>query len=303
MTPRSVILDTDIGTDVDDCLALALILGSPELKLLAVTTVYADVLLRARMVLKLLALAGRTDVPVAMGSQKPIMGQVPVYWAGHEGQGLLKPGDDRLQPVSEHAVDLIVRTVAAHPGEITLLAIGPLTNVALALLREPRLAQDLAGLMVMGGVVGGAGALHLPWVEHNFRCDPEAAAIVLASGVRLQIVPLDVTTKVCIRPADVANIRAAGGAYHAAVADQVDLYPHFASRGWTHLHDPLAAAGVIQPDLMQWESVAAVIETGGRHTAGQLLARAADRDTSTAQIALGVDTARAEQFITARIAA
>jgi purine nucleosidase len=254
------------------------------------------------MVLKLLALRGMAGIPVAAGAQKPIMGHVPVYWAGHEGEGLLEPSDNVLQPVSEHAVDLIVRMVMANPGDITLIAVGPLTNVALALLREPRLAQELAGLMVMGGVVGGAGALHLPWVEHNFRCDPEAAAIVLASGVRLQIVPLDVTTKVCIRPEDVAHIRAAGDAYHAAVSRQVELYPNFSQRGWTFMHDPLAVAGVIQPDLLRWEHVRAVIETGGRHTAGQLLASAADRDTATAEIALGVDAARAEQFITGRIA-
>ena len=191
MATQQILLDTDIGTDVDDCLALALILASPEVTLTAVTTVYGDARLRGRMVLKLLALRGVSDVPVVAGAERPLLGRPPVYWAGHEGQGLLTPEDESAgamhggashQPSEEHAVDLIVRTVMAHPGEITLIAIGPLTNVALALLKEPRLATNLAGLTVMGGVVGGAGALHLPWVEHNFRCDPEAAQIVLASG-------------------------------------------------------------------------------------------------------------------------
>ena len=92
--------------------------------------------------------------------------------------------------------------VMACPGEITLVAIGPLTNVALAFLLEPRVPAALAGLMIMGGVVGGPGALDLPWTEHNFRSDPEAAHIVLASGAAIKVVPLDVTMQVRIRAED-----------------------------------------------------------------------------------------------------
>lgn len=316
MATQQILLDTDIGTDADDCLALALILASPEVTLTAVTTVYGDARLRARMVLKLLALRGVSDVPVAAGAERPLLGRPPVYWAGHEGQGLLTPEDESAgamhggashQPSEEHAVDLIVRMVMAHPREITLIAIGPLTNVALALLKEPRLATNLAGLTVMGGVVGGAGALHLPWVEHNFRCDPEAAQIVLASGAPLRIVPLDVTTQVHIRPADTARIRAAGDPFHQAIADQIDLYPTYQQRGWTHLHDPLAVATVIEPTLVKWEPVHAVVETGGLYTAGKLLVRRPVEaptmaEQVSAQVALSVDACRAEAFILERLA-
>ena len=96
MTTKPIILDTDIGTDVDDCLALALCLASTELKLTAVTTVYGDARLRARMVLKLLALRGIDDVPVAAGAEKPLLDRVPIYWEGHEGQGILAPEDSAL---------------------------------------------------------------------------------------------------------------------------------------------------------------------------------------------------------------
>ena len=96
MTTKTIILDTDIGTDVDDCLALALCLALPELKLAAVTTVYGDVRLRARIVLKLLTLRDVTDVPVAAGAEKPLLDRVPIYWEGHEGQGLLAPEDSAL---------------------------------------------------------------------------------------------------------------------------------------------------------------------------------------------------------------
>jgi len=302
MLPRPIILDTDIGTDVDDCLALALILASSELALTAVTTVYGDTLLRARMVLKLLELRGVTGIPVAAGAQKPLLGRVPIYWEGHEGQGLLRPADEARQPVAERAAELIARMVMDRPGEITLIAIGPLTNVALAFLLEPRLPKALAGLAIMGGVVGGAGALHLPWTEHNFRCDPEAAQIVLASGAPITIVPLDVTTQVRIRPEDVARIAGADTPFQRAVADQIERYPAYQRRGWSYLHDPLAAATVIQPELVTWQAVNAAVETGGQHTAGALLAQLPSASApTTASVALRVSVAEAERFIVGRL--
>lgn len=303
MPPKTIILDTDIGTDVDDCLALALILASPELRLAAVTTVYGDARLRARIALKLLALRGVSDIPVAAGMERPLLDRTAVYWEGHEGQGLLEPEDDALAPVAEHAADLIARSVLAQPGEVILIAIGPLTNVALAMRKEPRLAHALAGLVIMGGVVGGTGALHLPWTEHNFSSDPDAARLVLASGAPMAIVPLDVTTQVRIRPVGVARLAAAGTPFHAAVADQIRRYPRYRERGWTHLHDPLAVASVIRPELIRWESLHAVVEAGGTHTAGKLLAMLPSEERpATAEMALGVNAAQAEAFIIDRLA-
>jgi purine nucleosidase len=303
MTPKRFILDTDIGTDVDDLLALSLILNSSELDLAGVTTVYGDVALRGRMVRRLLALRGRADVPVAMGASQPLLGKRAIYWEGHEGKGLLSVEDEAAPLPDEHAVDFIVRTVMAQPGQITLAAIGPLTNVALAFLREPRLAQALAGLVIMGGVVGGAHALHLPWVEHNIRCDPEAAHVVLSAGAPTWLVPLDVTTRVCIRQADAERIRSLGDPFHLAVADQVLRYPGFLKRGgYTFLHDPLAVATAVEPALVTWQPVRAIIETGGEHTAGQLLVRLPSAEQpATAQIALDVDVERSERFVVERL--
>src|ERR1700730_14965412 len=144
--PLPVLLDTDIGTDVDDCLALALLLGSPELEPIGITCVYGDVALRARMVHKLLTLAGKPDVPVRLGVREPLLGQRAVYWAGHEGVGLLDAADLELPLADEHAIDFLVRTVLDRPGAIHLVAIGPLTNIALAVKREPGLAAALARL-------------------------------------------------------------------------------------------------------------------------------------------------------------
>jgi purine nucleosidase len=302
MTTR-IILDTDIGTDVDDCLALALILGSPELALAGITCVYGDVDLRARMILKLLRLRGVEGVPVFAGARRPLLGKRAIYWAGHEGEGLLAPGDEALTPAPGDAVAFIVRTVMDHPGQIHLLAIGPLTNVALALLREPRLAGQLAGLTVMGGVCRGPGSLDLPVVEHNIRCDPEAAHVVLAAGAPLALVPLDVTTRVRIGPDGVARLRAAGTPFHAAVADQVERYPRFRERGHTFLHDPLAVAAAIAPDLVEYRELNVVVELAGEHTAGATLMRAPTAATpGNALVALGVDAPRAEEFVVERLA-
>lgn len=301
-----IILDTDIGTDVDDCLALALALASPELDLLGVTTVYGDVFLRSRMVLKLLALRGEraAGVPVSAGSAEPIQQLGPIHWEGHEGQGLLTNDDDGLAPMSLHATDFLIQTVLERPGEIHLAAIGPLTNLALADLKNDNFAASLAGITLMGGVVGGKDALDLPWTEHNFRCDPAAARIVVASGVPLRIVPLDVTTQVDLHPDDVALIEKAGSPFHAAVADQVNRYPRYQKRGSTNMHDPLAIATLIRPDLVTWTPVHAQVEIGGDYSAGRLIVHSPGaRHPANADIALRVDVQAAHDFIVGRLLA
>lgn len=299
-----VILDTDVGTDVDDCLALSLILSSPELALEGVTCVYGDVTVRARMALKLLRLAGRSDVPVLAGATRPLLGRRPVYWAGHEGHGLLGPEDVALAPGPEHAVDFLVRAVMENPGQIHLIAIGPLTNVALAFLREPRLPSALAHLTIMGGAIRGPGRFDLPYAEHNIRSDPEAAHVVLSAGAPTTLVPLDVTTRVRIRPDGVARIRNGGTAFHAAVASQVELYPPYRSRGFTYLHDPLAVATAIDRSLVRTETLHLDVELGGEHTVGATLARApSETAAATAEVALDVDVARFEELLVHRLAA
>lgn len=301
-----VILDTDIGTDVDDCLALAVLLGSPEIDLLGVTTVYGDVALRARMARKLLHLAGRDDVPVLEGVGAPLMRNRPVYWPGHEGVGLLEPDDIRRfgQDTDRHAVDFLVETVMSRPGEVHLLAVGPLTNVAAAMVRQPEVAYNLARLTIMGGYIapwtGGRGP-----AEHNIACDPEAARAVLASGAPISLVPLDVTLKTVITREGVAEIREGGTPFHEAVADQVACYPPFEERGGqTFLHDPLAAAAVLRRDLMEWHDLVIDVELAGRLTTGMTVARQpGPAHPATASVAMTVDAVAAERFVLDRIRA
>jgi purine nucleosidase len=298
-----VILDTDMGTDPDDALALALILASPELKLEGITCVYADAPLRARITTKLLQLRGPSDIPVRVGASKTLTGLRPAYLAGYEGDGLLEAGDAALPIHEEYAPDFIVRTVMENPGQIHLIAVAPLTNIALALLREPRLAQNLAHLTIMGGAVRGPQNFDLNYAEHNIAADAEASHIVMSSGAPITLVPLDVTTKVFIRREDANRIRSGGTPFHEALARQVELFPWVRDYGASHLHDPLAVATLLQPDLVKIQSLHVDVETSGRHTTGATLFRLPSDDApANVQVALEVDGERASEFILNRIA-
>jgi purine nucleosidase len=302
MTKR-VILDTDMGTDPDDALALALILASPELKLEGITCVYADAPLRARITTKLLQLRGVSDIPVRAGASKTLTGLRPAYLAGYEGDGLLEEGDKDISIHPEYGPDFIVRTVMDNPGQIHLIAVAPLTNIALALLREPRLAQNIAHLTIMGGAVRGLHNLDLNYAEHNIAADAEASHIVLSSGVPMTLVPLDVTTKVFIWRKDADRIRSGGTPYHEALARQVELFPWVRDYGASHLHDPLAVATLFQPDLVKLQALHVDVETSGRHTTGATLFRSPGENApANVQVALEVDGERASEFILDRIA-
>lgn len=299
---RTVILDTDIGTDVDDALALGVCLGSPEIDLVAITTVYGDVLLRARMARKLLALRGVQDLPVLAGEARPLDGSRELYWGGHEGDGLLGPGDESLAPTGTDAVSFLVRRVRERPNTVHLVAIGPLTNVARAIQADARFAGDLAGLTIMGGVLRGPDGLHLPIVEHNLRCDPEAAQVVFASGAPISLVPLDVTTRVAVHAEDVARLRAAASPFQHALAELVEHDPRYRAGGRAYLHDPLAVAVLLRPELVGWHDVHVTVELGGAHTAGQSLFRLPSaKRPANARVALSVDAVAAAAFVTGRL--
>ena len=301
MTTR-VILDTDIGTDVDDFVALALILTSPEFELEGVSCVYGNVLLRARMVCKMLSLRHRQNVPVYVGAGPSLLGLRPVYWGGHEGKGFLTQEDDAFQPEVEHSVNYIVRKVMENPGQIHLIAIGPLTNIALAFSLEPRLAENLAHLTIMGGVFRYNNRFAFPLVEHNIRCDPEAAHIVFSSGAPITLVPLDVTLLTKAKKADIERIRSGGSYFHQAVAAQLSVYPFFVEHGWTCMHDPLAIASIIRPDLLIFKEYFVRVEMDGRMSTAVTLADAPTKENpANMRVAVDVDAPRFVDFLTGTI--
>lgn len=238
--PQLVILDTDIGDDIDDAFALALVLRSPELKLLGITTEFGDTELRARLVDRYLKAVGRVEIPVAAG--------VETSAPNHFTQAAYARGEpDRSHA---HAVDFLLEQIRAHPGAITLICIGPPVNVRAAIARDPATFRRLRRVVMMGGSIyrGYGGPNAPPQPEWNVLNDPAGARALLASGVPVFLMPLD-STQIHLDQQAQAQIFAHG----SALTDQLTLlYHEWSGTGeWKTptLYDPVAVTFALRPDL------------------------------------------------------
>jgi purine nucleosidase len=255
-SPRPIVLDTDIGTDVDDALALALALASPELDLVAVTTVAGDTTLRARIAARLLRLAGRADIPVHAGSAQSLATPGGFAWFGHEGEGILDEAPDPI--AAEPAVDALLR-LFRDDAALELVAVGPLTNLAVALERDPSFARRVTRLTIMGGWLRGAvvGRRTLPpAVDYNLCSDPVAAMRVLSAGIPTRLVSADATVQVWLTQEDVGGLERAGSPLQRVLARAIRRWAPVQERLFAglgaplppdnaaFLHDPLALACV-----------------------------------------------------------
>lgn len=239
-----VVLDTDIGSDVDDLLALIVIAGEPRINLLAVTTVYGDVNLRARIAKRALRLLGHANVPVHAGIARPRSGR-EVWWGGHEGHGMASLDNEEIHHAS--GVDALIAAGRQHAGRLTVIAIGPLTNVAEAIERDSAWAANVRRLVVMGGEFAHGTP------EHNVRSDVEAARVVLASGMPSLFVGLDVTTSTVFDSADLDAVTQRESPAAMLVTDQVRSWWAKIGTQSCHPHDPLAVLGMLEPDLFDFE--------------------------------------------------
>jgi purine nucleosidase len=244
--PQLVFLDTDIGDDIDDAFALALALHSPELRLLGVTTAYGDTELRARLVDRYLGAVGRSDIPVAAGVQ--------TQTTNHLTQAAYA-----LQiPERKHAdgVEFLLGQIREHPGQITLISIGPLNNVGAAIERDPATFRQLKRVVIMGGSVyrgyddWKTGTRRPPSSEWNVRCDPEGLRALLASGVPVFMMPLD-STQIRLETKE----REAIFSHGSPLTDQLTLLYHQWLGGYLDhslaptLFDPVAVTYAFRPDL------------------------------------------------------
>jgi purine nucleosidase len=286
---RRVIVDTDPG--IDDALALALALRSPELRVEAITTVCGNVnvdLCTRNALLVLEALGVADPPPVARGADRPLQRTATnaPHVHGDDGLGgitaILDPAGTPRYPsprgtaCKHNAVDLIVDTVRSNPGEITLIAVGPLTNVALALEQDHGAMAGLAELIVMGGSLSGIGNV-TPAAEFNFYADPHAAQRVLRADLKTTLVGLDVTEKALLRRADLeAHLARSKDPAAAFIADVSRHYFAFAEarsgESASPLHDPLAIGAAIDSSFVQTEEFPVDVETAGDLTSGMLLA-------------------------------
>jgi purine nucleosidase len=287
-----VLIDCDTG--IDDALALLYLAASPEAEIAGVGCVAGNVELEdvVRNTLAVLELAGRPDLEVAAGAARPLVRPMRTAADTHgpRGLGYATLPEPTNRPGSRHAADLIVATARTRPGEVTLLTLGPLTNVALALEREPRLPQLLRGLVMMVGAFRSPGNT-APTMEWNAGLDPEALARAIAAwrAARTAGAPrptafgLDVTERAKLTPAHLERLVEAaphaGGDENAIVrfmADALRFYFEFHSRydGFygAFIHDALVAAAVLDPGLARTEALAVEVELEGRWTTGETVA-------------------------------
>jgi len=290
-----IILDTDLsmgvpGSNVDDGLALALAVALPEISLELVTTVHGntDVETATRLTTDLLDVLRRPDIRVVKGAS--CAGAAP-----------------------NAAAEAIVELVMGSPGEITLVPIGPLTNIAAALTREPRLAGAVREVVLMGGSYFGAGNRRGLPGEFNVWTDPEAASQVFSFGAPVRAVGLDVTLQVRLTREDTAALRRSGRMFGVLAADAADAWivyldaqDRLEHRGSCPLHDPLALVAVLRPDLFTWLPVRLAI--GGSDTTQRgavvvdVISRS-DGEASRCRVASTVDAAGAKQLVVRTISA
>ena len=269
-----VIIDTDPGQD--DAAAIMLALGSPEIEVLGITAVAGNVplALTARNARIVCEMCGRGDIKVFAGADRPLRrAQVTAEHAhgktGLDGPELFEPS----MPLAHgYAVDFLIETVMSEaPGTVTLCAIGPQTNIALALQKEPAVAGRLKQIVLMGGGYFSQGNI-TPSAEFNIYVDPDAAAIVFACGAPLVMMPLDVTHKVLATQSRVERIRAVGNRAAESLAEMLSFYDRFNVEKYgsdgAPLHDPTTIAWLLEPDLFKGRLCNVEIETQSDLTRG-----------------------------------
>lgn len=279
---KKLLIDTDIGDDIDDALALAYVLGDKELDLIAVTTVFRKTKLRTKIALQLLKTYNRFDIPVATGIEKPLIAKtdetdVPCQW------------DDAFFDIEENcslnAIELIVKTIKENP-DVTIVPIGPLTNIACAVRMYPEIMAEVP-LIIMGGKISGC------YPEWNILCDPEAAAIVFSSCKNITMVGLDVTEKCRLTIPDVKKLDSSSNPRHQLLSKLINQWAH-GHEVAPVLHDPLTVGYLAHPELLKLENKHVSIELSGIYSRGitSELTTEAERagELSMAAVAVEVDS-------------
>jgi inosine-uridine nucleoside N-ribohydrolase len=288
MTPVRVLVDCDPGHD--DAIALLLALASPEVELLGVTTVAGNQTLEKTTAnaIRVLDFVGRDDIPVAAGADRPLVREPFVAAEVHGETGLDGPDlpPPQRDPLEQHAVDFLAEKIAGA----TLVAVGPLTNIALLLARHPHARPDR--IVLMGGSIGLGNVT--PAAEFNIWADPEAAARVFAAALDVTMVGLDVTHEALLMTEDAERLRSSGRTGRM-VAELYDFFHRFHADtygfGGAPIHDAVALASVVRPELLQTEHRHVAIECASELTRGRTVVDLWKRsgEEPNAQVAVAVD--------------
>lgn len=276
MNPTRIIIDTDPG--VDDALAILLALASPEIKLEALTTTQGNVTLEkaTRNALSVLELACAGHIPVARGSLLPLVQPLRASASVHGESGI---GNSRLpepqaRTFSQHAVDYLIERVLAEPNEISIFPIGPLTNIAMAIRKEPRFAKAVKELVIMGGAILEHGNI-TPLAEFNIHVDPHAAHIVFHSGIPMTLIPLDVTHKCLLKQEHVDRLIQINSPISRFIRDAMEVYLEASvALGYegSLLHDPLTLGTVLAPELLTLKEYYVDVDISGGVSMGKTFA-------------------------------
>jgi purine nucleosidase len=275
--PKKILFDTDPG--IDDACAILLALASPEISVEGLSIVHGNCSLEQATTnaLSVLELGNASQIPVAKGCDLPLV--QPSLLApethGDSGLGYAKLPEPRARPIGQHAIDFLIEKILSSPGEITLVAIGPLTDVALAIRQEPRLVEAIKELIIMGGAIryeGNTTAL----AEFNTYADPHAAHIVYHSGVPITLVPLDVTYQCILTPVDVRRLQEIDSPITTFIADATRFYMEFHDEyqkiEGCVINDPLALALTFAPELCTYQELPVDVDLSGGIAMGKTVA-------------------------------
>jgi inosine-uridine nucleoside N-ribohydrolase len=275
--PVKLVIDTDIGSDVDDALAIAFALLRPELDVLGITTVYGPVAQRTAIVAKLLKTLHRDDVPFATGSSRPLVGEPnPLVVANH--YPVVRPGEALPPPTHSGAQDLFRTVIEAHPGEVWLATIGPMTNAALLIRDHPDVASKLKGIICMGAEPTRSFA------DFNIRMDPEAADIVFRGGLLKFAGTYDVTRRITMDDADLARLDRAGTDIARLLMECVRLWKPTTTKPGPIVYDMCPLAWLFAPELFTTESLSLRVELAPPERRGMMA-----KDNSAPPVATSVD--------------
>ena len=294
MSPKRIIIDTDPG--VDDALTFLLAIASPEIQLEALTTTQGNVTLdkATRNALSVLELAHASQIPVSAGSVVPLVQplRASAHVHGESGLGDARLPQPKTQPLPQHAVDYLIERVLAEPGEISIFPIGPLTNIAMAIRKEPRFARAVKELVIMGGAILEHGNI-TPQAEFNIYVDPHAAHIVFHSGIPITLIPLDVTHKCLLLQEHVDRLMQIPSPISRFIRDVIQVYIKYSSEfGYSGcaLHDPLTLATLIAPELLTLKEYHVDVDISGGISMGKTFADIIDvtKKPANMRVAMGV---------------
>ncbi len=283
-SPTRILIDTDPG--IDDAMAIFFALAAPELDVIGLTTVFgnAHTDVCTTNALRLLDIAGRPDIPVAKGATRPLAMNYrgpAAFVHGQDGQGDTFLPPSTREPVAAHAAQFIIDTVMAAPGDITVVLLGPFTNMALAMLMRPDLTTFVREIVVMGGAAFTSGNAS-PASEANVLNDPEAADIVFGADCPITMAGLDVTHRITMTNSDLARFRAIPGARAAHLAAIVPFYADFYRErngvDGIFVHDSTTISYLIAPHMFTWKELPIRVDTGHSVCRGRTLPALRDSD-------------------------